>query len=154
MSNSVNETTLVLVKPDGVQRGLIGEIIGRLERVGLKIRGIKMLQVSQELAELHYAEHADRGFYPELVKFITSSPVVAMAISGPQGITRVRKIMGLTDPLCAEMGSIRADLALDLGNNLIHGSAHAKDASRELTLFFKPGEILDYNRSIDEWIGI
>ena len=125
------ERTLVLVKPDGVQRGLAGEVIGRLERTGLQIIGMKLMQISDELAATHYGEHEGKPFYAGLVGFITSSPVVALALEGPSAISTTRKIMGATNPADADPGTVRGDLAVDMGRNLIHGSANADDAARE-----------------------
>ena len=147
-----SERTLVLVKPDGVQRGLIGEIIGRIERTGLKIVGMKMIQISDELAGRHYAEHEGKPFFPGLVSFITSTPVVAMAVSGPDAIAIVRKVMGTTRPAEATPGTIRGDLAVDVGRNLIHGSANEEDARREVELFFSESEIVSYHREVAKWI--
>ena len=146
------ETTLVLVKPDGVQRGLSGEIISRLERTGLKIAGMKFMQVTRELAEKHYAEHKGKGFYEGLVSYITSAPVVALALEGPEAIAVVRKLMGSTRPAEAAPGTIRGDLALEVGRNLIHGSANADDAKREVTLFFSGKELLSWDRAVEKWV--
>jgi len=146
------ERTLVLVKPDGVQRGLIGEIIGRLERRGLKLVGMKLLQVDEGLAHRHYEEHVDRPFFPGLVSFITSGPVVAMAWEANNAVEIVRNAMGPTNPAGAPPGTIRGDLGVDIGRNLIHGSDGPESAQRELSLFFQPGEILSYGRSNDSWI--
>lgn len=146
------ERTLVLVKPDGVQRGLIGEIISRLERTGLQIVGMKMLQISEDLAGQHYAEHKGKPFYPGLVSFITSSPVVAMTLEGPDAIAIVRKTMGITKPSEAAPGTIRGDMAVEVGRNLVHGSANAEDATREVGLFFSDAEIAPYSRSVESWI--
>lgn len=147
-----SETTLVLVKPDGVQRGLVGEIVGRLERTGLKIVGMKLMQISPELAEQHYAEHKGKPFYDGLVSFITSSPVVALAIAGPEAVPIVRKVMGVTKPSEAAPGTIRGDLGVDMGRNLIHGSANPDDAKREVSLFFQPSDLVDWNRSTEAWV--
>ena len=146
------ERTLVLVKPDGVQRGLIGEIIGRLERRGLKLVGMKLLQVDQELAHRHYGEHVDRPFFPGLVSFITSGPVVAMAWEANNAVEIVRSTMGSTNPAGAAPGTIRGDLGVDIGRNLIHGSDSPESAERELSFFFSKSEILSYSRSNDGWI--
>jgi nucleoside-diphosphate kinase len=142
----------VLVKPDGVQRGLIGDVIGRLERTGLKIVGMRMLQIDQGLAARHYAEHVQKPFYKGLVAFITSGPVVAMCIEGPNAISIVRKVMGPTNPVEAAPGTLRGDLAIDLGRNVIHGSANPADAEREVGLFFRPADLVDYRRSTEPWI--
>ena len=146
------EQTLVLVKPDGVQRGLIGEVIGRLERRGLKLVGMKLMQVDEALARRHYGEHVDRPFFPGLVGFITSGPVVAMAWEANNAVEIVRNSMGPTNPATAAPGSIRGDLGVDIGRNLIHGSDSPESAERELALFFQPGEILTYDRATDPWI--
>ncbi len=143
------QTTLVLLKPDSIQRALIGRIIERIENTGLKICGLKMLQVSRELAAQHYEEHQLKPFYKGLIEFITSLPIVAMVICGPNAIKLVRKIMGATDPYDAVPGTIRSDFAVDKGNNLIHGSANEQDAEREIQLFFSPDEIFNYKRQID-----
>ena len=146
------EQTLVLVKPDGVQRGLIGEIVGRLEKRGLKLVGLKLMQVDEGLAHRHYGEHVDRPFFPGLVSFITSGPVVAMAWEANNAVEIVRSTMGPTNPAAAGPGTIRGDFGVDIGRNLIHGSDSTESAERELALFFRPGEILSYNRSNDGWI--
>lgn len=146
------ERTLVLVKPDGVQRGLAGEIVGRLERTGLQIIGMKLMQISEDLASQHYAEHVDKPFYPGLVSFITSSPVVALVLEGPGAISTTRKIMGVTNPADAAPGTIRGDLGIDMGRNLIHGSANAEDAAREVALFFDDSELVSYDRATQPWI--
>lgn len=130
------EQTLVLVKGDGVRRRLIGEIISRLENKGLTIKDLKMMQVSRELAEEHYAEHREKPFFEELVEFITSAPVVAMRVEGEGAIGVVRNLMGATDPAKAAPGTIRGDLALSMPDNLVHGSDSPESASRELKLFF------------------
>ena len=146
------EQTLVLVKPDGVQRGLTGEIIGRLERRGLKLVAMKLMQVDDALAHRHYGEHVDRPFFAGLVSFITSGPVVAMAWEANNAVEIVRSTMGVTNPANAAPGTIRGDLGVDIGRNLIHGSDSPESAARELALFFKPEEILSYSRSNDGWI--
>ena len=146
------ERTLVLVKPDGVQRGLAGEVIGRLERTGLQIIGMKLMQISDELAATHYGEHEGKPFYAGLVGFITSSPVVALALEGPSAISTTRKIMGATNPADADPGTVRGDLAVDMGRNLIHGSANTDDAAREVGLFFNDDELTAYDRATQPWI--
>ncbi len=146
------ERTLVLVKPDGVQRGLIGEIIGRLEQRGLKLVGMKLMQVDDALARQHYGEHVDRPFFGGLVDFITSSPVVAMAWEADNAVEAVRNTMGQTNPTSSPPGTIRGDLALDIGRNLVHGSDSPESAERELNLFFSAAELLDYTRANDGWI--
>lgn len=146
------ERTLVLVKPDGVQRGLAGEIISRLEHTGLQIIGMKLMLISEVLAGRHYAEHSEKPFYSGLVSFITSSPVVALALKGPSAISTTRKIMGVTNPVDAAPGTIRGDLGVDMGRNLIHGSANAEDAAREVALFFDDSELVEYHRAIQPWV--
>ncbi len=131
-----SERTLVLVKPDGVRRGLVGEVISRLERLGLRIIAMRMLQVDEELASRHYAEHKDKSFYPELVSFITSGEVVAMALEGESAIAAVRKLMGPTDPADAPPGTIRGDYGLVITENIVHGSDGPESATREVALFF------------------
>ncbi len=146
------ERTLVLVKPDGVQRGLAGEVISRLERRGLKLVAMKLMQVEESLAKQHYGEHVDRPFFPGLVSFITSGPIVAMAWEGENAISLARQTMGATNPVDSAPGTIRGDLAIDIGRNLVHGSDSPESAQREIGLFFNPGEILSYQRSTDPWI--
>ena len=146
------ERTLVLVKPDGVQRGLAGEIIGRLERTGMQIIGMKLMQISDELASTHYGEHEGKPFYAGLVGFITSSPVVALCLEGPSAISTTRKLMGATNPADADPGTVRGDLGVDMGRNLIHGSANTDDAAREVGLFFNDDELTAYDRATQLWI--
>ena len=146
------ERTLVLVKPDGVQRGLAGEIVGRLERTGLQIVAMKLMSISEDLASRHYSEHAEKPFYPGLVSFITSSPVVALVLEGPSAISTTRKLMGGTNPADAAPGTIRGDLAVFIGMNLIHGSDSESSAKREIDLFFSPDEIVEYTRDVEKWI--
>ncbi len=146
------EKTLVLLKPDAVQRGLCGEIIGRLERTGLKIVGMKMMRVSDELANRHYGEHVGKPFFDGLVGFITSGPIVAMAFEGNNSVSIVRKTMGATDPSESPPGSIRGDFGMDIGRNLVHGSDSPESAMRELGLFFSEDELIDYGRATDSWI--
>ena len=146
------QRTLVLVKPDGVQRGLIGRIVARLEQRGLKLIAMKMMRISPQLAGRHYAEHRGKPFYDGLIAFITSGPVVAMIWEGREAVTVVRSVMGTTDPLKAAPGTIRGDLALDLGMNLIHGSDSVDRAESEMALFFSADELHDYERTADRWI--
>ena len=146
------ERTLVLVKPDGVQRGLIGEVISRLERRGLKLVGMKLMQVDDGLARQHYGEHVDRPFFAGLVDFITSSPVVAMAWEAENAVEAVRNTMGQTNPTASPPGTIRGDLGLDIGRDLGHGADSPESAIRELALFFTRAELLDYSRANDSWI--
>ena len=147
------ERTLVLIKPDGVQRGLVGEVISRLERRGLKLTAMKLMQIDDALARQHYAEHVDRPFFADLVVFISSSPVVAMVWEADNAVDAVRNTMGQTNPVDSPMGTIRGDLALDIGRNLIHGSDSPETAAREVSLFFSQGEILEYQRNTDLWIN-
>ncbi|MDD4775293.1 MAG: nucleoside-diphosphate kinase [Syntrophomonas sp.] len=146
------ERTFAMVKPDGVQRGLIGAIIGRLERRGIKIAAMKLMQISPALAAEHYQEHSGKPFYEGLVDFITSGPVAAMVLEGDNVIALVRTMMGATDPQDAGMGTIRGDYGISIAKNIIHGSDSPLSANREIALFFSPGEILDCSRSIDRWI--
>jgi nucleoside-diphosphate kinase len=146
------ERTLVLVKPDGVQRGLVGAVIDRLERRGLKLIALKMLQMDRPMAETHYAEHKGKPFFAGLVDFITSGPLVAMALEGRNAISAVRQTVGATDPAKASAGTIRGDFGLDTGRNLVHASDSPENASRELSLFFKEKELLSYRRDTDKWI--
>ncbi len=145
------ETTFVMVKPDGVQRGLVGEIINRFERKGLKLVGLQSLIPSEEIAEEHYAVHKDRPFYNGLINFITSGPVVAMAWSGIDAISVARIIIGATNGRDALPGTIRGDFGMDIGFNLIHGSDGAETASSELALWFPEGT-MSWNRDIDTWV--
>ena len=147
-----SERTLVLIKPDGVQRGLSGKIIDRLERTGLKLVGAKMLQVSRELAAQHYAEHVGKPFYEPLVSYICSSPVVALCLQGPGAIATTRKLMGATNPADAVPGTIRGDYGVEIGRNLVHGSATEEDAAREVPLFFSVDELIDWPRAVDQWV--
>ena len=146
------ERTLVLIKPDGVQRGLVGEIVGRFERKGLKLVGLRMLDVSEELAERHYAIHADKHFYAGLVEFITSGPVAAVALEGPDAIATVRRMVGRTMPNEAEPGTIRGDLGISGLRNLIHASDAPETAASELAMWFGSADLVDYGRAIDTWI--
>jgi len=136
------EKTLVLIKPDGVARGLCGEIIARFEKRGLKIVGLKMLKLTREQAERHYAEHKGKPFFSSLVDFITSGPLIAMVLSGETAIQTVRTMMGATNPAAAAPGTIRGDFALAVTQNIIHGADGPDSASREIDVFFSPGEIL------------
>jgi nucleoside-diphosphate kinase len=146
------ERTVVIVKPDGVQRGLVGPILSRLEARGLKLVGLKLVQVSQELAERHYAEHEGKPFYPGLIRYITSAPVVVSCIEGTNAVQVVRNTVGATNPANAAPGTIRADWALDIGRNLIHASDAPATAERELALWFSNGELFPYQRDTDRWI--
>ena len=146
------QTTLALIKPDGLQRGLAGEIIGRLERRGLQLVGMKLMQVDEALAHRHYEAHVDKPFFPGLVRFITSSPIVALAVRGPNSVELVRQTVGATNPAAANPGTIRGDLGVDIGRNLIHGSDSPEAAEREVALFFRPEEVISWNRDTQGWI--
>jgi Nucleoside diphosphate kinase len=146
------ERTLVVVKPDGVQRGLVGEITARFERKGFKIVGLRLLTVSREMAERHYAVHAGKPFYPSLVEFITSGPVAAVALEGPDVIATVRRLVGKTMPNEADGGTIRGDFGVSGLRNLIHASDAPETAVAELRLWFADGALLGYERAIDRWI--
>ncbi len=145
------ETTLIIVKPDGVQRGLVGRIVTRFEEKGLVLSGMKFMQIPQELAETHYAPHKERKFYPGLVRFMTSSPVVVLALRGINAIAICRKMMGATFGSNAEPGTIRGDFGVSNSFNLIHGSDSAEAATKELGLFFKAGELLDFKPNSLTW---
>ena len=147
------ERTLVIIKPDGVQRGLVGPILTRLERRGLRLAAMKLIQITPELAARHYQIHQGKPFYEALIDFITSGPVVVAVIEGQDAINTVRKTMGATNPAQAEPGTIRADYALEIGRNLVHGSDGADTAAYEIPLFFTEAEILSYERAIDTWIN-
>jgi nucleoside-diphosphate kinase len=146
------QRTLVIVKPDGVQRGLVGPLLSRLEARGLKIVGLKLVQVSQQLAARHYAEHEGKPFYPGLLNYITSAPVVVACFEGTSAVQMVRNSVGATNPLNAAPGTIRGDLALDIGRNLVHASDAPETAERELTLWFAQDELVSYPREVDRWI--
>ncbi len=146
------QQTLVLIKPDGVQRGLIGEIISRLEARGLRIAAMKMTRLDVDTASRHYGVHRERPFFQGLVDFITSSPLVAIVLEGPNAVDLVRRTMGATNPLDSAPGTIRGDLAVDIGRNLIHGSDSTETAATEIRLFFNEAEITNYNRSVQPWI--
>lgn len=146
------ERTLIIVKPDGVQRGLIGDVLSRFERRGLKVVGLKMIQVSRELAERHYGIHRDKPFFAGLVDFITSSPVVVGVLEGPSAIEVTRSTVGATNPATASPGTIRADFGLTIGRNLIHASDGPDTARHEIELFFKAAELLSYERAVDQWL--
>jgi len=146
------ERTLVLVKPDGVQRGLIGEVIYRLERRGLRLVAAKFIRVSQELAETHYSIHKGKPFYSGLIKYITSAPVMAMAWEGPNAVAAIRQTMGATRPTEAAPGSIRHDFALEVGRNLTHASDSVENGEKEVALWFDSAELVDWKRDADQWI--
>ncbi len=146
------ERTLLLIKPDAMQRGLAGEIIARMEKRGLKIVGIRLVKVSKQLAKKHYAEHEGKPFFPGLVDYITSSPIIAAVLEGPGAIGAMRQTMGKTNPLEAETGSIRGDFGLEKGRNLTHGSDSPASAKREIALFFGDMPPIAWKRDTDPWI--
>ena len=148
----MTERTLVLIKPDGVQRQLIGRILGRYEERGLRIVGLKLLQVDRDRAERHYDVHRSRPFFASLVEFITSGPLVALALEGPNAIAVVRGINGATKPHEAAPGTIRGDFALETAQNIVHASDAPETAATELALWFEDDELLDYEREIDRWV--
>jgi nucleoside-diphosphate kinase len=145
------QQTLVLCKPDGVQRGLVGRIVSRFEDKGLRIAGMKMMRVDEDVADRHYLEHLEKAFYPELRSFITSSPVVAIVIEGENAVEVVRKLMGATDPGQAASGTIRGDFGLNVTMNLVHGSDSPSSAEREIALFFSSEELHDYELTVGVW---
>jgi nucleoside-diphosphate kinase len=147
------ERTLIIVKPEGVQRGLIGEVIARFEHKGLKVVGLKLMQIPRETAEKHYAEHVGKPFYEGLVAHITSSPVVVGVLEGPDAVSVARTMMGVTNPRQAAPGTIRGDHGLDIGFNIIHGSDGQEAAQREISIFFAPAELVSYDRAADRWVA-
>ena len=146
------ERTFLAIKPDGVQRGLIGEITSRFEAKGFTLVGLKFMAVSRELAEQHYAVHRERPFFPGLVEFITSGPVVAMVWEGEGVVAAARKMIGATNPLTAEPGTIRGDFGVNIGRNLIHGSDAIETANHEISLWFKEAELVNWEPSLSSWI--
>ena len=146
------ERTLIIVKPDAVQRGLSGEIVRRFENRGLRIVGMKFIHMSRELAGKHYAIHQGKPFYEGLINYITSAPVVVMVLEGTQAVTVARNTIGATKPVEAAAGTIRGDLGLEVGRNLVHGSDSVENAAKEINLFFSAGELVDWTRDTDRWI--
>lgn len=146
------ERTFVMVKPDGVQRGLVGEVVARFERRGFKLVALKMLRIDQDLAERHYGEHRGKPFFEGLVAYITSSPVAAMVLEGRQVVATVREMMGATQPAKALPGTIRGSYGIDVGRNVVHGSDSVASAEREIGLFFTDQELLDYRQILEHWI--
>ncbi|MBL8147706.1 MAG: nucleoside-diphosphate kinase [Anaerolineae bacterium] len=146
------ERTFIIIKPDAVQRGLTGEIIKRFEQRGLKLAGMKFMQVSRELAQTHYAEHAGKPFYEGLVSYITSGPVVALALEGTNAVAAARNTIGKTKPAESDVGSIRGDFGLEVGRNLVHGSDSVESSTRELALWFSDAELTPWERSTDPWV--
>ncbi|GAC1322069.1 MAG: nucleoside-diphosphate kinase [Chloroflexota bacterium] len=150
---SESQRTLIIVKPDAVQRGLIGPILSRFEQKGLRLAALKLIHINRDLAERHYAVHQGKPFYDGLVSFITSSPVVVGVLEGPDAIVATRTIMGATNPVTADPGSIRGLYALEIGQNLIHGSDSPETAAYEIDLYFRPEDIVTYRRDVDRWIA-
>jgi nucleoside-diphosphate kinase len=146
------ERTFVAVKPDGVERILVGEVVGRFEKRGLKLVGMKFMKVTKEMAEQHYGEHKGKPFYEGLVSYITSGPIVAMALEGKNAVALARQIIGATKPLEAAPGTIRGDLAVEIGRNIVHGSDSPENGQREIGIFFKPEEIVEWTGSLNKWI--
>jgi nucleoside-diphosphate kinase len=146
------ERTLIIVKPEGVQRSLAGQVLARFEARGLKLVGLKLMQIPPGLAERHYGEHQGKPFYPGLVRHITSSPVVVGVLEGPNAVTVVRTMMGPTNPANAAPGTIRGDFALSVGLNIVHGSDGPEAAQREIGLFFEAAELVSYERAADAWV--
>ena len=146
------ETTLLLVKPDGVQRGLVGEILGRVERRGLRLSALKLMHVSRSLAEQHYAIHKGKPFYNGLIDYIVSAPVVAMAWSGNKAVEAVRQVLGATNPTQAAPGTVRADFAIDIGRNLTHGSDSAENGAAEVALWFTTAEVQQWQAANVAWV--
>lgn len=146
------EKEFILIKPDAVQRGLVGEIIKRIERTGLKIQAMKFLQVSKEQAEKHYEVHKERPFYAALVKFITSGPTVAIAVEGLNAVVKTRNIVGATNPKDASPGTIRGDFGLDIGRNMVHASDSVENAELELAIYFSEGEYWDWTPVTHQWV--
>lgn len=147
------EKTFIMLKPDAVQRGLVGTIIARFEAKGAKLVGMKLIQVDRALAEEHYAEHKGKGFFEPTVQYITSSPVVAMVWEGKNVIVLARSLMGATNPANADPGSIRGSFAMDISRNIIHGSDSPASAEREISLYFKPEELVEYTKAGTEWLS-
>jgi nucleoside-diphosphate kinase len=146
------ERTLIIIKPDGVERGLIGPIITRFEQRGLKIVGMKMLHVSDALARKHYAIHEGKSFFEPLIQYITSAPVVVLVLEGPQAVQAARNTIGVTKPVEATAGSIRGDFAMMVGRNLVHGSDSPENGAAEIALWFDESELISYDRALDRWI--
>ena len=146
------ERTLVLIKPDAMQRGLAGEILSRLERRGLRIAALRLFQMEEAMARRHYGEHEGKPFYEGLISYITACPIIAAVLEGSDAVEVVRRTVGATNPAEAEAGTIRGDLALETGRNLIHGSDSPESAKREIALFFREDELHSYARDVDRWL--
>ncbi|MHB0875558.1 MAG: nucleoside-diphosphate kinase [Anaerolineae bacterium] len=147
------ERTLVLIKPYGVQRGLIGKVIDRFERQGMRIVGLKLMRMDEALGRKHYAAHVSKGFFPGLLEYMTSGPIAAMVVEGENAIERARAVMGATDPVKAAPGTIRAEWAMDVQRNLVHGSDSPESARTEISLFFSDSELFSYDKVVDERVG-
>lgn len=146
------ERTYVMVKPDGVQRNLVGEIVARYEKKGYKLAAMKLIRLTKEMAETHYAEHAGKGFFAGLVEYITSGPVVAMVLEGQDVVAGIRAMNGATNPANAASGTIRGDMAIEVGRNVVHASDSVESAAREIGIYFKPEEIITYEKAGDTWL--
>lgn len=146
------EKTFAMIKPDAVQRGLTGEILKRYEQKGLRIAGMKIMNVTEDLAKQHYAEHVNKPFFPGLLEYITSGPVVALVLEGKNAVAEVRKMNGATNPLEAACGTIRGDFAQEVGRNVVHGSDSVESAAKEIAIYFAPEEVLDYNYLPNNWL--
>ena len=146
------ERTFVMVKPDGVQRNLVGTIISRFESKGFKLVGLKLMRLDESMAKEHYAEHVDKPFFPGLLKYITSGPVAPMVLEGKGVVEEVRKMMGKTNPKDAAPGTIRGDFGIEIGRNVIHGADSIENAKREMAIYFKEEELLSYDNSVDGWL--
>jgi nucleoside-diphosphate kinase len=148
----MHERTFFMIKPDGIHRGLIGEVIRRVERKGYKISAMKMLRISEEMAKEHYAEHIGKPFFNDLVGFITSGPVVAMVVEGEDAVNGIRTMMGKTDPKNSDPGTIRGDFGIHLSRNVVHGSDSTGSSDREISIFFLPEEIMEFDRMDEQWL--
>lgn len=146
------EKTFAMIKPDAVQRGLVGTIIGRYEAKGLRVAGMKIMQVTEEIAKQHYAEHVEKPFFPGLLSYITSGPVVALVLEGKNAVAEVRKMNGATNPLEAACGTIRGDFAQEVGRNVVHGSDSVESAAREIAIYFNDNEVLEYDYLPAKWL--
>jgi nucleoside-diphosphate kinase len=146
------ERSFLMIKPDGVQRGLVARIMAAIEGKGYKLVGLKMIKLSSDIAKKHYAEHIGKPFYNSLIKFITSGPVIAMVWQGPDVVQGLRNLMGSTNPLDAQLGSLRGTYGVDISHNVVHGSDSIDSATREIELYFQPNELIEYERDIEKWI--
>ena len=153
MADNKTQQTLIIAKPDAVQRGLVGTVLGRLERRGLRIVALRLLHIDRELAERHYAVHKGKPFFAGLVDYIISTPVAVAVFEGPNAVASARATIGATNPLDAAMGTIRGDFALEISRNLVHGSDSVENARHEISLYFRPEELAAYRRDIDQWVS-